>query len=53
MVELWDIEMERNGFQYFRVEPVIFDEKPYRLVLVMYVSDDCLGVVNAFRVERK
>jgi len=49
---VFDIEMERGGFEYFRVEPVVLDERPYRLVLVMYVHDDYLGVVNAFRVPK-
>lgn len=48
----FNIETERDGFQYFRVEPVIVEDKPYRLVLVMYIHDDYLGVVNAFRVQK-
>ncbi len=39
------------GFQYFRVEPVMYKEKAYRVVLVLYIHDDFLGVVNAFRVN--
>lgn len=45
------IETVRGGYEFFRVEPVYFGEKPYRLVLVLYLSDDFLGVVNAFRVN--
>ena len=47
------IENEKNGFEYFTVDPVVLNEKPYRLVLLLYVFDDFLGVVNAFRVKRK
>lgn len=47
------IEEEKDGFEYFVVEPVIYDDKPYRLVLLFYVFDDFLGVVNAFRVRSK
>ena len=49
----FDIESERNGFQYFTVEPVIYEERPYRLILLLCIHDDFLGVVNAFRVQRK
>jgi hypothetical protein len=37
--------------EYFTVEPVYHLEKPYRVVLVLCLSDDYLGVVNAFRVN--
>jgi hypothetical protein len=51
--ENYDIESESNGFQYFTVEPVLYEEKPYRLILLLCIHDDFLGVVNAFRVQRK
>jgi hypothetical protein len=38
--------------EYFAVEPVYRLEKPYRVVLVLCLSDDFLGVVNAFRVNK-
>jgi len=47
------IEEEKDGFEYFAVEPVMSDEKPYRLVLLLYAHDDFLGVINAFRVRRR
>ncbi len=37
--------------EYFTVEPVYRLEKPYRVVLVLCLTDDYLGVVNAFRVD--
>ena len=50
--EIFEIESETNGFQYFRVEPVMYEDKPYRLILLLYIHDDFLGVVNAFRVKK-
>ena len=47
----YPVEDEDDGFQYFMVEPVVFETKPYRVILVMCVHDDFLGVVNAFRVN--
>jgi len=47
------IEEEKEGYQYFTVEPVVHDKRPYRLVLLLYLHDDFLGVINAFRVGRK
>lgn len=47
------IDERRGNFEYFRVEPVTLQEKRFRLVLVLCVGEDYLGVVNAFRVRRK
>jgi hypothetical protein len=47
------VEITRGDYDYFRAEPVILQGSPYRLVMVLCVSDDFLGVVNAFRVDRK
>lgn len=46
------IEEIRGKFQYFVVEPIFFKGAPYRLVLVLCIFDDYLGVINAFRVKR-
>jgi hypothetical protein len=51
--EVLPVDREEDGYQYFRVEPVMHDKSPYRLVLVIYIHDDFLGVVNAFRVKRR
>lgn len=51
--EVLPVDREEDGYQYFRVEPVMYDKSPYRLVLVIYIHDDFLGVVNAFRVKRR
>ncbi len=50
---IFPIEETLGEFQYFRVEPLYHDDKPYRLILLFCVSDDFLGVVNAFRVPRR
>lgn len=47
------IEEVHGEFQYFTVEPVLKDNSPYRLVLLICISDDYLGVINAFRVDRR
>lgn len=48
-----NIEEEKGDFQYFSIEPVEYEEKPYRLILLLCIHDDFVGVVNAFRVRRK
>jgi|GEM_PF-930231 len=48
----FDIEAERDGFEYFKAEPVYRNDRPYRLVLVICATNDYLGVVNAFRVKK-
>jgi hypothetical protein len=45
------VELVRGEFECFTAEPVQYADKPYRLVLVLCVSDDYLGVINAFRVR--
>ncbi len=51
--EILPIDKEEDGYLFFKVEPIIRQNAPYRLVLVIYIHDDFLGVINAFRVERK
>jgi hypothetical protein len=51
--ETLPVDKEVDGYQYFRVEPVTHKKSPYRLVLVIYIHDDFLGVINAFRVKRR
>jgi hypothetical protein len=50
--EIFPIESEVDDFQYFTVEPVFRDHNPYRIVMVLCIFDDYLGVINAFRVDR-
>ena len=47
------VEMIRGEFEYFRAEPVILNQKAFRMILLLPVGDDFLGVVNAFRVDWK
>jgi hypothetical protein len=47
-----------GGFEIFRIDPVFYNDKTYRLVLTLPPKSqdnaDYLGVINAFRVhERK
>jgi hypothetical protein len=49
----FEIEVERNRFQYFTIEPVFYKNLPFRLVLLMHEDEDFLGVINVFRVQRK
>ena len=51
--ENFPVEMIRGEFEYFRAEPVMLDRKPYRVIMVLCVSDDFLGVINAFRVDER
>ena len=44
---------EKDGFQYFVVQPLLHDDAPYRMVLTIFVGADFLGVINAFRLRRK
>jgi len=48
---VFDVEAIRGDFEYFRVEPVVFEDKPYRFVFLLCVGEDFLGLVNAFRVR--
>jgi hypothetical protein len=44
-------ERTQGEFEYFTVEPAYLLDKAYRIVLVLCLVDDYLGVVNAFRVK--
>lgn len=50
--EDYPVESERGEFEYFTAEPVFKDDNPYRLVMVLCIFDDYLGIINAFRVDR-
>jgi hypothetical protein len=51
--EVFTVDSVRGDFQYFVAEPVFNEMRPYRLVMVLCIHDDYLGVINAFRVNRK
>ena len=48
-----NVEEEKDGFQYFTVEPIEHNDRPYRVILLLCINDDFVGVINAFRVRRK
>ncbi len=45
----FEIEIRKGPYEYFAVEPVYLIRKSYRLVLLLCVGEDFLGVINAFR----
>lgn len=49
----FEVAEELGDFQYFKTEPVYFDDKPYRLIFLLYLYEDSLGVINCFRVPRR
>ena len=48
-----DGEADADGFQYFKIERLEFQDRHYRLILVTHEAEDFLGVVNVFHVEKK
>jgi hypothetical protein len=42
-----------EDFEYYKIEPVFYNQAPYRLIIVLNIFENFLGVVNAFRVEKK
>ena len=49
----YDVESEDSLFQYLVAEPVFNMKRPYRLVMVIALYSDYLGIVNAFRINKK
>ncbi len=52
---VFDVEAERGEYQYFKVDPVFPSDgkdRPFRLILVLCIHDDYLGVINAYRIDR-
>ncbi len=44
-------EATKEEFEYFKIDPLYYLDKPYRLIFLLCLSDDYLGVINAFRVR--
>jgi hypothetical protein len=42
-------EVERDGFQYFKTDPLLLDDVNYRLIWLLENDEIYIGVVNAFR----
>lgn len=47
--EDFEVQERKDSLEYFAVEPVWLEGKPYRLVLVLCIEDNYLGVINTFR----
>jgi hypothetical protein len=47
----------KNGYEIFRVDPLFFEGKTYRLVVTLpppsREESDFLGIINAFRVHHR
>ncbi len=50
---VFDIIAEDEEYQYFKVEPVYVLNTPYRLIFLLFIREDSLGVINCFRVPRR
>ena len=42
-------EVERDGFQYFKTDPILLNDVNYRLIWLMENTEIYIGVINAFR----
>jgi hypothetical protein len=42
-------EAEKDGFKYFKTEPLFYEDKSYRLIWLLEEHEIYIGVVNAFR----
>ena len=42
-------EAERDGFQYFKTEPLVLIDVNYRLIWLLEKNEIYIGVINAFR----
>jgi hypothetical protein len=51
--ELIEPDKQNESYQYITVEPLFLSNKPYRLVITICIFDDFLGVVNAYRINRR
>ena len=42
-------EAEKDGFHYFKTDPLILDEVSYRLIRLLEKNEIYIGVINAFQ----
>lgn len=43
-----------NGdFSYYKVEPIFYMNKPFRMIFLLHEKESYLGIINAFRVRIK
>lgn len=48
-----EVNEVNDPFSYFVEEPVMLENKPYRLIVMLEKNQNYLGVINAFRVREK
>lgn len=48
-----NFDSENFAFEYYKEEPLVYNNHPYRLVFLIHKGEEYLGVINAFRVRRK
>jgi hypothetical protein len=46
-------QSENENYQYYVFEPIVYNQKPYRLVVVLETGCNYLGIINTFRVKEK
>ncbi|MBA2405330.1 MAG: hypothetical protein H0V66_11210 [Bdellovibrionales bacterium] len=46
-----DFESEKGDFEYFKKDPLLYNDRTYRLVFLIHKWENYLGVINAFRVK--
>lgn len=46
-------EASEGEFLYYKVDPLFYMNKPFRLIFLLPKKDNYLGVINAFRVRIK
>ena len=43
----------RDQYLYFTEEPIFYENKPHRMILLTEKHKNYIGVINAFRVQEK
>lgn len=51
--ELEPVAIDRDGFRYFKTEPMYFKGKAYRLIWLIDPDEEYIGIVNCFRRRTK
>jgi hypothetical protein len=48
-MEILEPEKTTENYEYIKVDPICFDRKSYRLILLIEKNKSYLGVINTFR----